>query len=74
VFLKPSGQAPVDTADLALTVGGTAVSGWTTNGLLRQATIPVGGSPIRGWVIDAGANGLSKNTLEDILLLARYHL
>lgn len=39
---------------------------------LKQTDISLSGSPIKQWKIDAGANGLKRDKLDDLLILLKY--
>lgn len=76
VYLKPKCKDPVTTAVLTLKINTVSATGWakwpTQNDNLQIATVQLTGGPITTWTIDAGANGLNKDELDDILILMKY--
>jgi hypothetical protein len=75
VFLKPQGIEPVDTSGLKLFVNKQPAKPWTAFNQqkgLKQADLSISGSPFQNWTLNAGAGGLDKAALADILILVQY--
>jgi hypothetical protein len=75
VLLKPSGDDPVDTADLSFALGGVNVSGgWSPmpGTPIRVGSVPVSGELIKRWTARVGGTGLDAAAIEDVLILVKY--
>ena len=67
VWPRPRAGQAIDAPALGLMVSGQSVGNWTAEG---RGTVPVPGSPIATWPIQA--QSLDKNVLDDLLLLVTY--
>ena len=74
VLLKGRGASPVDTSGLTLSVNDANVQGFVpiAGTSVSEAPLALTGSPLRNWTIEA--QGLSRETVDDVLLLVRYGL
>lgn len=66
--VKINGNNAVDWSDTSLNIpAGAAATDQVKGGIVNLS-----GNPVKTWTIDAGLNGIDKNTTEDILILVRY--
>lgn len=74
VYLKPKGEERVDTNGISLMLDHTDVNGWTDFGRnLSAGPYSISRSPIGEWII-TGENSLSRDVIDDILILLKYKL
>lgn len=83
-YLKPRREHSI-TPPASMQINGTPVA-WSADedveprprtgntNVLKGGTVPLTGSPIRRWNIDAGLNGLNEHELEDVLIFMRYSI
>jgi len=48
--------------------------GGSENDKIKAGTVSISGSPIQKWQIDAGLNGIDRNSIEDLLILIKYSI
>jgi Tc toxin complex TcA C-terminal TcB-binding domain/Neuraminidase-like domain/Salmonella virulence plasmid 28.1kDa A protein/Putative peptidoglycan binding domain len=74
VLLKGRGASPVETSGLTLSINDATVQGFVAiaGTSVSEAPLALTGSPLRTWTIEA--EGLSRETVDDVLLLVRYAL
>ena len=84
VYLKPKKNMAVAVPDPGVMKINEVSSVWedeqdiATNGdtsendKIKGGTIEITGSPLKKWKIDAGSNGLNKESIDDLLILIKY--
>jgi hypothetical protein len=81
VFLKSIKDQSVTTSGLSLKLNNFTISSWSdfpNDGsvdapyILKDGSVNMNGTPYKKWKIDAGANGLKKEEIDDIFIVMRY--
>ena len=75
LYLKPKGKDRVTKIGPTIKVNNKAIVSWIDFAEnLKEGTVTILGNPITKWSINAGANGLDPEKLDDILILLRYRI
>ena len=74
VYLQPTGQDPVNTTGVALTVNGTATGPFSTlpKTNLRTTDVTLSGPALKPWTVEVTSGQLDPAAVGDVLLLLRY--
>jgi hypothetical protein len=77
-YLKPKGEDAIETGGLTLTIDNSTPIDLNNSGPnIKDGMVDISGgpiSPIGHWIVNAGANDLDKETLDDVLILLKYSL